>query len=219
MTSKLFPYQYETLGIFLAGMPTKNADAVTYVKFISNVNTFWNMSKLNTEGLTLGNFKARGTAINHWKQIANFHMKRVYVDVQEIAKHPSLWGNFVWNMLYLIASKWTTKNSNCFRSIILALPIVLPCPKCASHFKKMVSCDYIKKRIKNIGTRRQAINFIICIENRVRARLNKPLIKFSIPANTNSVDSAALVYSKKLYRPIIPKKLPMKKRAIGCIWS
>ena len=97
------------------------------------------LSKLFGLARTNPNNQSRD-ALTRWGQ-ANF---RVWVNADFAAASPMRWGPHMWRLMFKCAKRYTHTRRRIFWNWIQSLRYILPCSKCALHFRRMLSASHDK---------------------------------------------------------------------------
>jgi len=84
---------------------------------------------------------------------------------------PDTFGPPMWKSIHNIMRAYTPDKKASLQNFIQALGELLPCGKCASHFRLLVPT-------LNADTRRDAVKWAIDTHNQVNARLGKPVLTY-----------------------------------------
>ena len=89
--------------------------------------------------------------------------------------NPKFWGPHGWIFLHSVTMNYPKNPSNddkqLYRNFFSSLIIVLPCEKCAYHYKQHIKDDPIEPALEN---RDKLVRWLIKIHNKVNADLGKP---------------------------------------------
>ena len=85
------------------------------------------------------------TALTAWAQ-SNF---QVWKEADYAAGSPARWGPHLWRLMFRCANRYTKERRRLFWAWIKSLRHILPCAKCAWHFRHMLSRSHKKwRRVK-----------------------------------------------------------------------
>ena len=89
--------------------------------------------------------------------------------------NPKFWGPHGWIFLHAVTMNYPKNPSNddkqLYRNFFSSLIRVLPCEKCAYHYKQHIKDDPIEPVLEN---RDKLVRWLIKIHNKVNADLGKP---------------------------------------------
>lgn len=89
--------------------------------------------------------------------------------------NPKFWGPHGWIFLHSVTMNYPKNPSNndkqLYRNFFSSLTRVLPCEKCAYHYKQHIKDDPIEPALEN---RDKLVRWLIKIHNKVNADLGKP---------------------------------------------
>ena len=89
--------------------------------------------------------------------------------------NPKFWGPHGWIFLHAVTMNYPKNPSNddkqLYRNFFSSLTRVLPCEKCAYHYKQHIKDDPIEPALEN---RDKLVRWLIKIHNKVNADLGKP---------------------------------------------
>jgi hypothetical protein len=89
--------------------------------------------------------------------------------------NPKFWGPHGWIFLHSVTMNYPKNPSNddkqLYRNFFSSLIRVLPCEKCAYHYKQHIKDDPIEPALEN---RDKLVRWLIKIHNKVNADLGKP---------------------------------------------
>ena len=89
--------------------------------------------------------------------------------------NPKFWGPHGWIFLHSVTMNYPKNPSNddkqLYRNFFSSLTRVLPCEKCAYHYKQHIKDDPIEPVLEN---RDKLVRWLIKIHNKVNADLGKP---------------------------------------------
>ena len=89
--------------------------------------------------------------------------------------NPKFWGPHGWIFLHAVTMNYPKNPSNddkqLYRNFFSSLTRVLPCEKCAYHYKQHIKDDPIEPVLEN---RDKLVRWLIKIHNKVNADLGKP---------------------------------------------
>jgi len=106
-------------------------------------------------------------ALTAWGQ-ANF---RVWLNADFAAASPVRWGPHMWRLMFKCAKRYTRKRRRMFWSWIQSLRYILPCSKCAWHFRRMLSTSYHKWQRVRKGA--HLTRYFRWMKNTVRKRVRQ----------------------------------------------
>lgn len=94
--------------------------------------------------------------------------------------HSKVWGKYLWWLLHTITysfdEKYDQELTQKYVEIFYALPKVIPCPICRSHYKKRLAYAPVEKYLSSKDKFR---SWLIDIHNNVNRGLGKPTISLS----------------------------------------
>jgi hypothetical protein len=89
--------------------------------------------------------------------------------------NPKFWGPHGWIFLHAVTMNYPKNPSNddkqLYRNFFSSLTRVLPCEKCAYHYKQHIKDDPIEPALEN---RDKLVRWLIKIHNKVNVDLGKP---------------------------------------------
>ena len=90
-------------------------------------------------------------------------------DVKMCANNISFWGPIYWQGLHDFSAIFTlnSRNKTRFMTIVLMLPVILPCIKCRNHIRQTVSQPSFYSRLLALKHRSEFVNYIIDLHNLV----------------------------------------------------
>ena len=93
--------------------------------------------------------------------------------------NPKFWGPHGWIFLHSVTMNYPKNPSNddkqLYRNFFSSLTRVLPCEKCAYHYKQHIKDDPIEPVLEN---RDKLVRWLIKIHNKVNADLGKPYYSY-----------------------------------------
>lgn len=93
--------------------------------------------------------------------------------------NPKFWGPHGWIFLHSVTMNYpknpTNDDKNLYKSFFSSLTRVLPCEKCAYHYKQHIKADPIEPALKN---RDSLVRWLIKVHNKVNSDLGKPLYTY-----------------------------------------
>jgi FAD-linked sulfhydryl oxidase len=89
--------------------------------------------------------------------------------------NPKFWGPHGWIFLHSVTMNYpkepTNEDKTLYRNFFSSLKRVLPCEKCAYHYKQHINDDPIEPALENRNT---LVRWLIKIHNKVNEDLGKP---------------------------------------------
>jgi hypothetical protein len=93
------------------------------------------------------------------------------------ANNPSLWGKYIWALIYIIGLFWTEKSKNHIAYLLKHIGDILPCLKCRTHFNHLL-IKY-ENRINNLINLNSCINLIINLYEDINNSKNENKLKIN----------------------------------------
>ena len=106
-------------------------------------------------------------SLTHWA-INNFHVWR---NADYAASSPKKWGPYMWRLMFACANLYTPEHRQLFRAWLKSLRYLLPCLKCAQHYRRMLTSS--KHRWKSVQTGADLVEYIEWMHNKVKRRVQK----------------------------------------------
>lgn len=98
--------------------------------------------------------------------VANF---TVWREADYIAASPKRWGPHMWSLMLRCAKYYTPKRRSMFHAWLKSLRYVLPCSKCARHYRRMLYDS--SKRWKKVKRSSHLTDYIQWMRRQVRRRV------------------------------------------------
>lgn len=115
---------------------------------------------------TTPNVQSRNT-LTAWAQ-ANFS---VWSNADYAAASPARWGPHMWRLMFRCAERYTNKRRGMYWAWLKSLRYMLPCSKCAWHFKHMLFDSYRKWR--RVKSSKHLTRYIKWMHAKVRKRVQR----------------------------------------------
>jgi hypothetical protein len=107
------------------------------------------------------------TALTAWAQ-ENFS---VWAQADYAAASPARWGPYMWRLMFRCAAKYTHKRRGLYWAWLKSLQYMLPCSKCAWHFRRMLLNSYRKWR--HVKSRKHMTRYVKWMHSKVRRRVHR----------------------------------------------
>jgi len=95
--------------------------------------------------------------------------------------NPSIWGPNIWQTLHFISLGYpenpTEQQKNDYKNFFLLLKTVLPCKKCAMHYK--YNLEHLPLTNDILNNKQLFIKWVIDLHNSVNLLNNKPIINYN----------------------------------------
>jgi hypothetical protein len=105
------------------------------------------------------------TTLTAWAQ-SNF---RVWTQADYAAGSPSRWGPHLWRLMFRCANRYTTERRGLFWAWMRSLRYMLPCEKCAEHYRRML--DRSHKKWRRVKKSSQLTRYFKWMQRTVRRRV------------------------------------------------
>jgi hypothetical protein len=93
----------------------------------------------------------------------------VWRDADYAAASPKRWGPYMWSLMLRCAQAYTPRRRTQFRAWLKSLRYLLPCLKCAGHYKRMLANS--KSKWKRVRTSTQFVDYVEWMRAKVRRRV------------------------------------------------
>jgi hypothetical protein len=108
----------------------------------------------------------------------------VWRDADYAASSPKKWGPHMWRLMFKCAELYTPEHRGLFRAWLKSLRYLLPCMKCAGHYKRMLTAS--KAKWKSVTTSEELVKYIEWMHAKVarRVRLERKFLSRTKYKNT-----------------------------------
>jgi hypothetical protein len=100
-----------------------------------------------------------------------FNNFEVWRNADYAASSPKRWGPHMWRLMFACANLYTPEHRDLFRAWLKSLRYLLPCVKCAGHYRRMLSGS--KDKWKLVSTNTELVEYIAWMHAKVKRRVQK----------------------------------------------
>ena len=86
---------------------------------------------------------------------------------------PYQWGPYIWGVIHAWALTYDPANHSQAAAYFNALPSLIPCPSCASHFTDILTANPVEPWLSD---RASLVQWTVDVHNAVNERLGKPIM-------------------------------------------